>query len=405
MRRRGKAWRSWVLGTSAGPSPFIPWAGGRSFHRHAFDNDPAKVGQVITGCTCYQDTEISLIVAEQDIRVAIITVPASEAQKVADTLVEAGVKGILNFAPARLRVPPEVYVENMERRGVAGKGRLLRPASSRPKGGRRRLRRASRAGDEVPKMPSNKSFVETIKERCRVCYTCVRECPAKAIRISDGQAEIIGQRCIGCGNCVRVCSQPAKQVLGTIADVGALLAPGADGGLPGAQLSRRVPRLSSDARGMLRAWASARSPRSPSARTWWPSLPRTAGEGRRQAIHRHHLPGGRGLRRALPSAPRGDLAPIVSPMVATARCLRRLYGPELRSSSSARASPRSRTHTFLVGARWTPCSPSPSCGNVRGRGDGGRTVAPGEFDPPRAGSGALFPISRGLLQTAGSART
>ena len=80
----------------------------------AFDNDPAKVGQVINGCTCYQDTEISRIVAERDIRVAIITVPASEAQKVADTLVEAGVKGILNFAPARLRVPPDVYVENMD---------------------------------------------------------------------------------------------------------------------------------------------------------------------------------------------------------------------------------------------------------------------------------------------------
>ena len=80
----------------------------------AFDNDPAKVGQVINGCACYQDTEISRIVAERDIRVAIIAVPASEAQKVADTLVEAGVKGILNFAPARLRVPADVYVENMD---------------------------------------------------------------------------------------------------------------------------------------------------------------------------------------------------------------------------------------------------------------------------------------------------
>jgi redox-sensing transcriptional repressor len=80
----------------------------------AFDQDPAKVGEVINGCTCYLDTDIPRVVAERDIRVAIITVPASEAQKVADRLVEAGVKGILNFAPARLRVPPDVYVENMD---------------------------------------------------------------------------------------------------------------------------------------------------------------------------------------------------------------------------------------------------------------------------------------------------
>src|SRR3989339_4318 len=56
-------------------------------------------------------------------------------------------------------------------------------------------------------------FVSTVKERCRICYTCVRECPAKAIRIANGQAEVIAERCIGCGNCVRVCSQKAKIVL------------------------------------------------------------------------------------------------------------------------------------------------------------------------------------------------
>ena len=60
------------------------------------------------------------------------------------------------------------------------------------------------------------SFITTIKERCRVCYTCVRECPAKAIRIVEGQAEVMGERCIGCGNCVRVCSQHAKQVRSSI---------------------------------------------------------------------------------------------------------------------------------------------------------------------------------------------
>jgi len=69
-------------------------------------------------------------------------------------------------------------------------------------------------------------YIQTIRERCRVCYTCVRECPAKAIRILDGQAEVIPERCIGCGNCIRVCSQDAKQAASSIDTVTAMLADG-----------------------------------------------------------------------------------------------------------------------------------------------------------------------------------
>lgn len=54
-------------------------------------------------------------------------------------------------------------------------------------------------------------LVKTIKERCRICYTCIRECPAKAIRVANGQAEVLDERCIGCGNCIKVCSQNAKE--------------------------------------------------------------------------------------------------------------------------------------------------------------------------------------------------
>lgn len=53
-------------------------------------------------------------------------------------------------------------------------------------------------------------LVYTIKDKCRVCYTCVRECPVKAIKIVNGQADVIEERCIACGNCTRVCSQGAK---------------------------------------------------------------------------------------------------------------------------------------------------------------------------------------------------
>ncbi len=56
------------------------------------------------------------------------------------------------------------------------------------------------------------SIVYTIRERCTGCYACIRNCPTKAIRIREGLAEIIKERCIDCGNCVNVCVTKAKQV-------------------------------------------------------------------------------------------------------------------------------------------------------------------------------------------------
>ncbi|MGI5893119.1 MAG: [Fe-Fe] hydrogenase large subunit C-terminal domain-containing protein [Candidatus Merdivicinus sp.] len=50
------------------------------------------------------------------------------------------------------------------------------------------------------------------KANCKNCYKCIRECPIKAIRFKDHQAQIIADECILCGRCVRVCPQNAKQV-------------------------------------------------------------------------------------------------------------------------------------------------------------------------------------------------
>jgi iron only hydrogenase large subunit-like protein len=69
----------------------------------------------------------------------------------------------------------------------------------------------------------HKQLVFTVKDRCRVCFTCVRECPVKAIKMINGQAEVISERCIGCGNCVRVCRQNAKVFLRQIDEVKDLL--------------------------------------------------------------------------------------------------------------------------------------------------------------------------------------
>ncbi|HNV72494.1 MAG TPA: 4Fe-4S binding protein, partial [Candidatus Ozemobacteraceae bacterium] len=53
--------------------------------------------------------------------------------------------------------------------------------------------------------------VKHVGGRCKRCYTCVRNCPVKAICVEGGEATVIEDLCISCGTCVRVCSQKAKQ--------------------------------------------------------------------------------------------------------------------------------------------------------------------------------------------------
>lgn len=80
----------------------------------AFDRAPDKAGRILHGCRCYPVEQLESIIAREGIHVGVIAVPAAEAQAVADQLVLAGVKGILNFAPVRLRVPAGMYVENVD---------------------------------------------------------------------------------------------------------------------------------------------------------------------------------------------------------------------------------------------------------------------------------------------------
>jgi len=77
-----------------------------------FDNDPAKVGGAIADKQVLATTGLVSLVRRLQIKMGIITVPADNAQAVADLLVEAGVKVIWNFAPRRLAVPSYVLLES-----------------------------------------------------------------------------------------------------------------------------------------------------------------------------------------------------------------------------------------------------------------------------------------------------
>ena len=78
------------------------------------DIDPGKVGTEIGPFTVLDSSQLVEIVSQAGIQVAMITVPASQAQQVADQLVDAGVKAILNYAPLNLNVPADVRVQHID---------------------------------------------------------------------------------------------------------------------------------------------------------------------------------------------------------------------------------------------------------------------------------------------------
>jgi redox-sensing transcriptional repressor len=75
-----------------------------------FDNDPGKLGMELAGIRIQPPEELEETVRAQNIKLAIITVPASAAQSVCDSLIQAGIKGILNFAPTTIRAPKDVRI-------------------------------------------------------------------------------------------------------------------------------------------------------------------------------------------------------------------------------------------------------------------------------------------------------
>lgn len=79
-----------------------------------FDNDSSKVGQKIGEFTIEDTSKIVERIRSAKIKMAMVTVPASVAQAVADKLVQAGVKAILNYAPTSINVPAGVHVQYID---------------------------------------------------------------------------------------------------------------------------------------------------------------------------------------------------------------------------------------------------------------------------------------------------
>jgi redox-sensing transcriptional repressor len=87
----------------------------RGFHvSMVFDNDPNKIGQKVGDYQILDSAELTEKIKQNKIKVAMLTVPAPAAQEMADQLVKAGVKAILNYAPISLNVPSGVRVQYID---------------------------------------------------------------------------------------------------------------------------------------------------------------------------------------------------------------------------------------------------------------------------------------------------
>ncbi len=251
----------------------------------------------------------------------------------------------------------------------------------------------------------NKEIIYTVKDRCKVCYTCVRECPAKAIKIMNGQAEIIPSRCIACGNCIRVCSRNAKMfsfsidkvkaLLHSEAPVAAIVAPSIAGeftdisdyrlfvGMIRQLGFQYVTEVAFGAELIANKYKELleSKPGKPLISTSCPAIV--------SYVEKHH--------------PQiiDSLVPVVSPMIATAKVVKEKYGEHTRIvfigpciAKKVEASEEQFEGLIDEVISFVELRRMFDEKNLSEN----RAEA-SDFDPPIAGKGAIFPISGGMLQT------
>ena len=79
-----------------------------------FDASPDKIGKVVGGLTIMDAANLVEEIRAHDLKVAMLAVPADKAQAIADKLAEAGIKGILNYAPINITTPKGVRVQYID---------------------------------------------------------------------------------------------------------------------------------------------------------------------------------------------------------------------------------------------------------------------------------------------------
>ncbi len=76
-----------------------------------FDTNPEKANHEVAGIHCYPLEKTAEIIGKEGIKIGILTVPGDQADETVRIMVEAGIKGVLNYTPTPVEVPDDVYLE------------------------------------------------------------------------------------------------------------------------------------------------------------------------------------------------------------------------------------------------------------------------------------------------------
>ncbi len=113
-----RKWKIALVGVGRLGSALLGFPGFRSFNVKiscAFDVDPKKVGKIQNGVKIRDvNKDLKKVIKKEKIKIAIICTPPEVAQQITDSLIDAGVRAILNFAPINLKVPQNVLVSNVD---------------------------------------------------------------------------------------------------------------------------------------------------------------------------------------------------------------------------------------------------------------------------------------------------
>jgi len=252
------------------------------------------------------------------------------------------------------------------------------------------------------------SIVATIPEKCKRCYTCVRECPARAIKVEAGQAMVIPERCIACGNCVKVCAQKAKRIEDGMADVRRMLSNGQPvfaciaPSFPAAFFPARPGQVVAAVRrlGFAAVWEVAFGAELISLA--YAKLFRHAQRSGRSIIATPCPALVAYVEKFMPGL-HDALAPIVSPMIAIGRAIRKHRGSEARIVfiGPCIAKKNEIRDASVAGAIDSVLTFRELADLIQGAGLELDELPESGFDSPRCHVGRTFPISGGLLKTAG----
>lgn len=250
--------------------------------------------------------------------------------------------------------------------------------------------------------------ITTIKQNCRRCYTCVRDCPAKAIRIEEGQASVVAERCIGCGNCTMVCSQNAKAYADGIAKTRTLLARWEK---VAALVAPSFPAGFTAAPGQIIAGVRALGFSQVVEVAYGADLVNSAYH---EYLQEH--PTGVHIASACPAVVEyirkyqpeltKNIIPVMSPMLATAKAVKDRYGGEVRCvfigpCVAKKAEMQDEQAAGLIDEVLT-------LAELQSLFEGSSidlcALPESDFDPPYAGQSRIYPIPGGLMESAGIGR-